>query len=287
MAFVTEDNITEIAVQRWATSHSPRMAELMTAAIKHLHAFAKEVDLTGEEWMGALEFLTATGQASDEKRKEFILLSDVLGLSMLVVMRNARQPKGATPTTVLGPFHIEDSPELGHGESMTFGAEGEPCFVTGQVRDLRGRPIAGARLDVWQADTAGDYEAQIPGQEGPRLRAIYTTGADGRYCVRTVNPRGYAIPMDGPVGALIGKTEISYFRPAHIHFLLSAPGQADLISCIFRSGAEYLDSDVVFGCKQDLITDFTRHASGLAPTGEAMAQPFWTVEFDFVLSPQA
>ena len=285
MAFVTEDNITEIAVQRWATSHSPRRAELRTAGIKHLHAFAKEVELTGEEWMGATEFLTATGQASDDKRKEFILLSDVLGLSMLVVMMNGRLPTGATPTTVLGPFHIEDSPVLASGESMAEGVPGEPCYVTGQVRGLDGKPLAGVVLDVWQADTDGLYESQIPGQDEARLRALYTTGDDGTFCVRTVNPKGYSIPMDGPVGALISKTEISHFRPAHIHFLLSAPGHESLVSCIYRRGADYIDSDVVFGCKLELTTDFTRHAAGLAPTGEAMNQPFWTVAFDFVLSP--
>ncbi len=167
---------------------------------------------------------------------------------------------------------------------MAEGVPGEPCFVTGQVRDLKGQPIAGVTLDVRQADTEGDYEAQIPGQEEPRLRALYTTGADGRYCVRTVNPKGYSIPMDGPVGALIGKTEISHFRPAHIHFLLSGPGYDDLVSCIYRRGADYIDSDVVFGCKRELVTDFTRHAGGTAPTGERIDGPFWTVEFDFVLA---
>jgi hydroxyquinol 1,2-dioxygenase len=223
MLLVTEENITDLAAQRWQTAHDPRTGELMAALVRHLHAFAREVALTEAEWMAAVQWLTATGQISDEKRAEFILASDVLGLSMLVVQQNNRFDQRATPATVLGPFHIVGSPALEYGADMSQGLDGEPLFITGTVRDLDGNPVPGATLDVWQADDEGMYEAQLPVDEA-RLRAKYTAGPDGRYCVRTIAPLGYAIPMDGTVGDLVSRTEISHFRPAHVHFLLNVPG---------------------------------------------------------------
>ena len=203
MQLVTEDNITDLAAQRWATAHDPRLAELMPALVRHLHAFAREVRLTEAEWMAAIQWLTRTGQISDDKREEFILASDVLGLSMLVVQMNHRLDPAATPATVLGPFHIEGSPELGYGGDMSEGVPGTPLYISGTVRDLDGKPVGGAVLDVWQADTEGAYESQVPDVDEARLRAKYTTREDGSYCVRTIAPKGYTIPMDGPVGDLI------------------------------------------------------------------------------------
>jgi hydroxyquinol 1,2-dioxygenase len=283
---VTEDNITDLAVERWATAKDPRLAELMTALVRHLHDFAREVRLTEVEWMAAVQWLTATGRISDEKREEFILASDVLGLSMLVVQMNHRLDPQATPATVLGPFHIEGSPELDYAEDMSDGLPGTPLYLHGTVRDLTGAPVGGGVLDVWQADAEGAYEAQIPDVDEARLRAKYTTREDGSYCLRTIAPLGYTIPMDGPVGDLIGRTEISHFRPAHIHFLINVPGYEPLITHLFQQGAPYLDSDVVFGTKQELVVPFDQRDPGPTPDGGTIDVHWLEARYDFVLQRQ-
>ncbi|WP_224402304.1 dioxygenase [Pseudonocardia sp. ICBG1034] len=281
---VTEDTITDAAVARWATAHDPRTAELMTALVRHLHDFARETRLTEDEWMAAVRWLTATGQISDDKREEFILASDVLGLSMLVVQQNHRLDPAATPATVLGPFHIDGSPEKASGEDMSDGLPGDPLFVHGSVRALDGTPVTGAVLDVWQSDADGTYEAQLDVDEA-RLRAKYTTGDDGGYCLRTIAPLGYAIPMDGPVGDLVSRTDISPMRPAHIHFLLAVPGYEPLITHLFREGTEFLDSDVVFGVRRELVVGFTRREPGPTPDGGHSEVPWYEARYDFVLQP--
>jgi hydroxyquinol 1,2-dioxygenase len=283
---VTEDNITDLAVERWATAKDPRLAELMTAFVRHLHDFAREVRLTEAEWMAAMQWLTATGQISNEKREEFILASDVLGLSMLVVQMNHRLDPQATPATVLGPFHIDGSPEFDYAGDMSDGLPGTPLYLHGTVRDLAGNPIAGGVLDVWQADNDGAYEVQIPDVDEARLRAKYTTREDGSYCIRTIAPLGYTIPMDGPVGDLIGRTEISHFRPAHIHFLINVPGYEPLITHLFREGSQYLDIDVVFGTKQELVVRFDEREAGPTPDGGTSEVPWVEARYDFVLQPQ-
>jgi hydroxyquinol 1,2-dioxygenase len=282
MQLVTEDNITDLAAQRWGTARDPRLAEVMTALVRHLHDFAREVRLTEAEWMAAVRWLTATGRISDDKREEFILASDVLGLSMLVVQMNHRLDPAATPATVLGPFHIEGSPELGFGADMSDGLPGTPLYLHGTVRDLDGKPIGGAVLDVWQADTDGAYEAQLDVDEA-RLRAKYTAREDGSYCVRTIAPLGYAIPMDGPVGDLIARTEISPFRPAHVHVLLAVPGYEPLITHLFQEGSDYLDSDAVFGTKAELVVAFEPREPGPTPDGGASEGPWLEARYDFVL----
>jgi len=282
MQLVTEDNITDLAVERWATAKDPRLAQIMTAFVRHLHDFAREVRLTEAEWMTAIQWLGQTGQISDEKRQEFILASDVLGLSMLVVQMNHRLDPDATPNTVLGPFHIDGSPPLAFGADMSDGIDGTPLFIHGVVRDLSGAPVGGAVLDVWQADGDGMYEAQLDVDEA-RLRAKYATRDDGSYCVRTVAPRGYAIPMDGPVGELIGATPISYFRPAHVHVLIDVPGYEPLITHLFQEGAEYLDTDVVFGTKEELVVAFEPQEPGPTPDGGATDRPWLSAAYDFVL----
>jgi hydroxyquinol 1,2-dioxygenase len=284
---VTEENITDLAAERWATARDPRLAELMTALVRHLHDFAREVRLTEAEWMAAIQWLTRTGQISDDKREEFILASDVLGLSMLVVQMNHRLDPAATPATVLGPFHIEGSPEFGFGEDMSEGVPGTPLYLHGTVRDLAGNPVGGAVLDIWQADTEGAYESQVPDLDEARLRAKYTTREDGSFCVRTIAPKGYTIPMDGPVGDLISRTTISHFRPAHVHFLINVPGFEPLITHLFQEGAEYLDSDVVFGTKQELVVPFEPREPGATPDGGAIDQPWLEGRYDFVLQPQS
>jgi hydroxyquinol 1,2-dioxygenase len=283
---VTEDNITELAVERWATAHDARTAELMTALVRHLHDFAREVRLTEAEWMAAIQWLNRTGQISNEKREEFILTSDVLGLSMLVVQMNHRFDPRATPATVLGPFHIEGSPELGYGDDMSQGLAGMPLVLHGTVTDLDGAPVAGAVLDLWQADNDGLYESQHADVDEARLRAKYTTREDGSYCVRTVAPLGYTIPMDGPVGDLIAGTDISHFRPAHVHFLINVPGYEPLITHLFEEGADYLDSDVVFGVKEELVVRYEKREPGPTPDGGTIDEPWFEARYDFVLQPQ-
>ncbi len=287
MAYSTIDTITEEAVRRWSTAHDPRFRELITRLIPHLHDYAREVGLTHEEWLAGLDFLARIGQWSSPARGENILLSDVLGLSMLTVMLNDKLPEGATPHTVLGPFYAEASPEYDAGGNMAEGHDAEPCFIAGRVLDLDGRPIAGAMLDLWQADDRGLYEVQLEAPDGPYLRGVFRTDSDGRYLARTIAPLGYSIPMDGPVGDLVRMAEVSHFRPAHIHFLVSAPGFQRVITHLFKRGTDYLEDDAVYAVKQELVVDFTRHEPGVAPTGEAIDRPFWTVEHDFVLAPEA
>jgi hydroxyquinol 1,2-dioxygenase len=284
MQLVTEENITDLATQRWATASDPRLAQIMTALVRHLHEFTREVGLTEAEWMAAMRWLARAGQISDDKREEFILASDVLGLSMLVVQLNNQFDAAATPATVLGPFHIEGSPELDFGADMSDGVPGTPLYLTGAVRDLSGRPVGGAVLDVWQADTEGAYEAQLEVDEA-RLRAKYTAREDGSYCVRTIAPKGYSIPMDGPVGDLIARTAISHFRPAHVHFLINVPGYRPLITHLFQEGAQYLDSDVVFGTKSELVVPFEPRPAGPTPDGGSCDEPWLAVHYDFVLQP--
>jgi hydroxyquinol 1,2-dioxygenase len=283
---VTEENITDLAAERWASAGDLRLAQLMTAFVRHLHAFAQEVRLTETEWMAAVQWLTRAGSISNEKREELILASDVLGLSMLVVQMNHRLDPRATPATVLGPFHIEGSPELGYGGDMSDGVPGTPLLVHGRVRNLAGNPVAGAVLDVWQADTDGAYESQVPDIDEARLRAKYTTREDGGYCLRTIAPKGYTIPMDGPVGELIGRTAISHFRPAHVHFLIDVAGYEPLITHLFQEGADYLDSDVVFGTKQELVVPFEPREPGATPDGGSLDRPWLEARYDFVLQPR-
>lgn len=284
---VTEQNITDLAVQRWQTAHDPRLAEIMGALVRHLHAFAREVRLTPDEWMAAIQWLNRTGQISNEKREEFVLASDVLGLSMLVVQMNNQFDPAATPATVLGPFYIEGSPKLEFGADMSQGLPGTPLVIHGIVKDVAGKPIAGAVLDVWQADDAGRYESQYADVDEARLRGKFISRDDGSYCIRTVAPLGYSIPMDGPVGELIHKTDISHFRPAHVHFLLDVPGYEPLITHLFRAGADYLDSDVVFGVKEPLVVRFEPREAGDTPYGGRCDEPWFEVRYDIVLQPKA
>jgi hydroxyquinol 1,2-dioxygenase len=283
MPYVTEANLTDIAIERWQNIQDPRLRQVMTSLIKHLHAFVREIEPTSEEWFTAIEWLTRIGKLSDEKRQEFILASDVLAVSMLVDAINNRLATGATPSTVEGPFHIHDSPEVADGGNMADGAPGTPCFVTGKVTDLDGRPVGGAVLDIWQTDGEGLYEAQRPGKD-QYMRAIYRTKPDGSYSVRTVAPIGYTIPMDGPVGELMERTNISEYRPAHIHFCLTAPGYHRIVTHLFQEGDRYIETDVVYGVKEPLVTEFVKKPAGTkAPTGETMTEPFYEVRYDFVL----
>jgi hydroxyquinol 1,2-dioxygenase len=286
MPYVTEDNLTDIALERWKDIPDPRLRLVMQSLIKHLHGFVRDIEPTQAEWATAIDWLTRTGKLCSQKRQEFILTSDVLGVSMLVDAINHRRPSEATPSTVEGPFHVPNAPAVAHGGNMAEGAPGIPCFVTGTVRSLEGEPVAGAALDLWQTDGEGLYEDQRE-VEGPWMRGVYRTQPDGSYVIRTVAPIAYTIPMDGTVGELMNRTNISHMRPAHIHFAITAPGYHGCVTHLFQKGDEFIESDVVYGVKEPLIVEFVKKPPGKAPNGETVATPFYEVRYDFVLQKQA
>ncbi len=285
MPYVTESNITDIVLDRWKAVPDPRLRRIMQSMIGHLHAFVRDIEPSEQEWMAAIEWLTRTGKLSTDKRQEFILASDVIGVSMLIDCINHRLPGEATPTTVTGPFHVHDSPDFADGADIAKGAPGELCYIAGSVRDLAGKPIAGATLDIWQADGDGLYDAQHGGDE-PWMRGIFKSGADGDFVVQTVLPVPYSIPMDGSVGELMTRTDISPMRPSHIHFLIEAPGHTGVITHLFKKSCPYIETDVVYGVKAPLIAEFRLMPFGsTTPTGTIANQPFWLLEYDFVLQP--
>ena len=233
--------------------------------------------------MAAIRFLTETGQICDDKRQEFILLSDTLGVSMLVDAINNRKPSGATESTVLGPFHVGGAPTKKMGDTISLDGRGEPTFVSGRVVDQDGRPIEGAILDVWQTSSDGYYDIQDPKQPEMNLRGLFTTGADGRFWFRTVKPSSYSIPTDGPVGRMLMALGRHPMRPAHIHFIVGAPGFEAVTTHIFVAGDEYLDSDAVFGVKDSLVEPFTLHDDKDRAKELGLGNPFYTAEHQFTL----
>lgn len=250
-----DTQLTQAVLQRFAGAPDPRVRRVLGQLISHLHAFVRDVDLTFAEWRAAIDFLTRTGHASNATRQEFILLSDVLGASMLVDAINHKDHAGATETTVLGPFYVGDHRVAPHGTDLAPGATGERLFVDAGVTDVAGQPIDGATIDVWHADGDGYYDVQRPGYtpDAPALRARFVTGADGRFTFRTIVPCSYPVPTDGPVGELLAAGNCHAMRPAHIHFLLRAPGLETLVTHVFVAGDRYLDSDAVFGVKPSLV----------------------------------
>ena len=261
-----------------------RLKELMLAIVKHLHAFLRETRLTEEEWTRAIEFLTAVGRITDDKRQEFILLSDVLGVSMQTIAINNAAYENATEATVFGPFFAEGSPEVAMGGDISGGATGEPCWVHGLVTDTTGHPVANALIEVWEADAEGLYDVQY--RDGRiAARAHLYTDADGRYCFWAITPTPYPIPHDGPVGEMLEAVGRSPMRASHLHFMLTAPGCRRLVTHIFMRGDEYLDSDTVFGVKDSLIRDFQRSSATPAPGGRNIDGPWSAVQFDIVLAP--
>ena len=285
MRNIDQNTITPAFLARLANCGNPRLRQIMTSLVTHLHSFAREVALTEEEWMQGIQFLTATGQMCDAKRQEFVLLSDTLGLSMLVVAQNNTKPTGATEATVFGPFHVADAPFVEQGADLSGGAPGMPLFVDARVVSADGTPIVNAEVDVWQADDDGLYDVQRPELgDVRRARGVLRSDAQGRVRFRSITPTAYPVPTDGPVGRMLQATGRHPWRPAHVHFIIQAEGYERLITHIFPEGDEYLDSDVVFGVRSSLIGAFVRHESGVAPDGSATDGPFYTLAQTFVLA---
>ena len=278
--------LTTAVLESFASTANPRTRNILTSLTRHLHDFVRDVQPSIDEWQQAIDFLTATGQMCDDVRQEFILLSDVLGVSMLVEILNDAETPDATDATVLGPFHVVASPPRDAGDNVSPASEGAIAVVRGSVRQPDGTPIAGATVDVWQADTHGFYDVQQPSvQPLGNGRGLFTTDSEGGFQFRTVIPRYYPIPTDGPVGALLRAAGRHPNRPAHIHFIVEAPGYQDLTTHIFIAGSPYLDSDAVFAVKESLITAFEPNDDPAEAKRLSLETPFEEARIDIVLQP--
>jgi hydroxyquinol 1,2-dioxygenase len=285
-----DTELTEAVIRSFDETPDPRVKFLMEELVKSLHGFVRNTNLTQDEWMYAINFLTEVGQKCTPTRQEFILLSDVFGVSMLVDAVNHREREGATETTVLGPFYVGEHKQLAHGTDVSPpGHTGERMFVQSRITDLAGKPLANVPVDIWHADDDGYYDSQREhyATEGPSLRARFVTDADGRIFFRTILPCSYPIPTDGPVGQMIIQTRRHPMRPAHVHFLVNAPGYEPLITHVFIEGDKYLDSDVVFGVKNELISKIEHHNGGVMPDGKPASGPWHLMTYDFRMKPGA
>ena len=271
----SEDESAAIVGASFAGCTDQRLRSVLGLLVQHLHDFAKEVELSQAELDAAIAFLTATGQMCDDTRQEFVLLSDVLGLSMLVDSIANRAPIGATASTVLGPFHMVDSPARELGDTIALAGGGEPTLVTGRVLSVEGSALPRALVDVWQADADGYYDVQRPGEVPERnLRGLFTCDGDGYFWFQTILPAPYPIPDDGPVGRLLRATGRHPNRPAHIHFIVGAAGHVPLTTHLFVAGSPYLDSDAVFGVKDSLVVDFKTVDDPTLAAAYRMPTPF-------------
>jgi protocatechuate 3,4-dioxygenase beta subunit len=280
----SEERSAEVVAASFAGTSDARLREVMTSLVHHLHAFVTDVELTEQEWGTAVDFLTRTGQLCDGSRQEFILLSDVLGVSMLVETINHRTGGRSTESTVLGPFHMVESPPRELGADIALDGKGEPCLVTGQVTGPDGEPLPGALVDVWQANEDGFYDVQQPGVQPERnLRGLFTADDQGRFWFRSIVPRYYPIPADGPVGELLAATGRHPNRPAHVHFIVTAPGHRTVTTHLFVDDSPYLDSDAVFGVKESLVRPFPVVDDPARAAEVGLPNPFRTVHFDVAL----
>lgn len=283
--FFTEENSAEVVIARNAGAEDARLRQVMDVLIRHLHEAVKEIEPTQEEWFKAIMFLTDTGHMCNEWRQEFILLSDVLGVSMLVDAINNRKPSGASESTVLGPFHVEGAPELPLGSNICLDQKGEPMLVRGRILDTDGKPIAGAKIDVWQANDEGFYDVQQKGiQPDFNLRGVFRSNDEGEYWFRGVKPKFYPIPDDGPVGKLLASLGRHPYRPAHLHYIIAADGYETLTTHIFDPDDPYIASDAVFGVKQSLMAEFKPVDDTARIDKAGFDGPYLEVEHDFVLA---
>jgi len=290
-----ENELTQAVLERLSSAEDSRFAQIMRSLITHLHAFIREVDLKPNEWMNAIEFLTAVGQTCTDKRQEFILLSDTLGASMMVVMldqaraiargRGELSATEATEATVQGPYYWEGAPEKPLGANIAEGVLGEPTFYSGRITDTNGQPLRGALLDIWSGDGEGNYDMQIEGAE-MAARARVRTDEQGRYWFWSIRPSFYPVPVDGPVGRMLDGMGRHPNRPGHIHMKVSAPGHVPVTTHLFVANSPYIESDAVFGVRPSLIVDYESHPAGKAPDGRAMDTPYWSAHYDFRLEPQ-
>jgi hydroxyquinol 1,2-dioxygenase len=282
----TEEQLTRNVLDSMAHTSNPRLKEVLTSLIHHLHAFIREVELTEEEWMSGIQFLTRTGQMCDEKRQEFILLSDTMGVTMLVDAINHRLAGEETESTIFGPFYREGAEELPLGANISQDGRGEPAVIMGRVLSTDGTPISHALLDVWETNENGLYEQQDPDQPDMNLRGKFRTDSEGRYLFVGIKPVSYSIPDDGPVGQLLRMLDRHPFRPAHIHLLVSAEGFVPVTTHLFVKGDKYLDSDAVFGTKDSLVVEFVRNTSEQEAARYSVTAPFYIAEYTFVLKPR-
>jgi hydroxyquinol 1,2-dioxygenase len=285
MQNLTEANITDAVIQTFQGAEDVRLREIMTSLVKHLHAFVRDVNLTEAEWLAGIQFLTATGQKCDERRQEFILLSDTLGVSTLKDLINNRKPEGLTEWSILGPFYRAGAIELPLGANMAEGTPGEAVIISGHVLAPDGTPLAGALLDVWQSDAEGFYDLQKMEANEMALRGRFRTNDKGEYFFRTIKPSFYPIPEDGPVGKMLRALGRHPYRPAHIHFQVSAEGFKMLTTELYLNNDPYLDSDVVFGVRSSLVIDLEKHESSDDAGKYNVAAPFYTANYDFVMEP--
>jgi hydroxyquinol 1,2-dioxygenase len=286
MRNVNEHSITDAVQERVAQASDARVRQISDALARHLHAFVREIEPTQAEWSWAIEFLTRTGHMCDQNRQEFILLSDALGVSMLVDAINHHLPGGATETTVLGPFYVQEAPEVPPGANISPGVEGQPLFVSGSVRHADGHPIRDAAVDVWHSDGDGYYDVQqLDETHGITMRARLRTDDQGKFHFWSIMPAAYPIPDDGPVGQMLRAQGRHPYRPGHVHFMIGAPGCEQLITHVFVEGDEYLDSDVVFGVKDSLIRPFEERPAGTAPDGTHVDRAYRHLHYDFALAP--
>jgi hydroxyquinol 1,2-dioxygenase len=276
---LSEEKLTQAVRDSFRTAETERLRTILDALVRHLHEFVRETGLTEREWFAGIDFLTRTGHITDENRQEFILLSDVLGVSMLIIRMNNRKPEGATQATVLGPFFVPGSPRYENGDDLANGAPGSRCLVRGRIVATSGGAVAGARVDVWQADEEGLYDVQYPDLPEGRGRGHMFSESDGRFWFWTVRPTAYPIPTDGPVGDLLRVAGRQAMRPAHIHFRIEADGYETLTTHVFADDDPYLHTDAVFGVNSSLIAPFLVH------DGDEAA--YHTLDYEFVLVPDA
>ena len=284
MINIDEWTVTEAVLRVQEKCPDARLKQVLGALVTSLHNFARDVQLTEDEWMAGIDFLTAAGHITDSKRQEFILLSDTLGLSTLVAAQNHAKPAGCTEATVFGPFYVAGAPDYRNGDDIANGAPGEPCFVTGSVRGLHGETVGEASIAVWQSDEDGFYDVQRPELTHSQARGNFRTLPDGSFHFKSIVAVPYPIPFDGPVGKMLTALGRHPWRPAHLHFMIEAPGYETLTTHIFRAGGPYLDSDAVFGVRSSLISDWPRHEPGTAPDGSPQDRAFYTLHHDFVLN---